>query len=79
MGVLKNSYHSFYSLAISILRSPPLPYFLAFSDLCIAHADGVVSSQNRGEGKPGNAPKGVTYITSHDNGFGKYMDIHVYN
>ena len=47
-------------------------------DLCIAHADGVVSSKNAaakpGEGaKAGAVPKGITYIpnSNSDAGFGR--------
>jgi hypothetical protein len=48
-------------------------------DLCIAHADGVVSSKNAaakpGEGaKAGNVPKGITYLPNSitDAGFGEH-------
>ena len=35
-------------------------------DLCVAHADGVVSSQEAGKG----APKGITYVSTTDKGYG---------
>ena len=35
-------------------------------DLCVAHADGVVSSQQAGKG----APKGITYVSTTDKGYG---------
>lgn len=48
-------------------------------DLCIAHADGVISSKNAaakpGEGgKAGAVPKGITYLSNSnsDNGFGMW-------